>query len=178
MTPEAYHVAGPVKNDLISRLERDLAKIGKQEGPIFMSFIGDPCEDQVILSEAFRVIGHAGCRVRLLTKQRIPAFVFDHNVEVGVTLTCLSDDDTARWEPWTTSAGERLQNLEVAHDRGLLTFASCEPVIDPGSTLKLIQRAAPYCDVFAIGHSNHLGSWNWPSPEEEARVRGIDWRQF
>jgi hypothetical protein len=42
----------------------------------------------------------------------------------------------------------------------------------------MIERAAPYCDVFAIGCSNHLGSWNWPSPEEERRVRGIDWRGF
>jgi len=185
-TREDYHIPGPVKKDLISRLERDLAKIGKQEDPIFMSFIGDPCEvhvqeDYDLLRHALELIYLSGNRVRLLTKQSISEFSLPGKqgfAEFGETLTTRDVASRDVWERGTISAHVRLGNLYRFHESGYLTWASFEPVINPDFTLELIERAAPYCDVFAVGCSNHLGNWDWPSPEKEARVRAIDWQWF
>jgi hypothetical protein len=170
-----------LKPDLLGKLQRDLAKIGKQPRPIFLSFIGDPFERPG--TETTRAVLDAiwlsGNHVRLLTKQWMPSyFLSDDQAEVGVTLTCRDTKESLTWEPGTLLSEYRINNLVRSTDPEMVRWASFEPVINPDWTLELMERAAPYCDVFAIGCFNHLGNVDWPSPEEEARVRGIDWRKF
>ncbi len=183
---EDYHKAGPLKEDLVPRLERDLVKIGKQSEPIFMSFIGDPFEQEehdnlTTLTAVATVIHDSGNRIRFLTKQIMQhwfSYYIKPGDELGVTLTCANYEIALLWESGTASPPQRIENLRRAHDAGYLTWASCEPVINPAWTLELIERAAAYADVFAIGKANHLASWQWPSEEERQRVSSIDWTAF
>jgi hypothetical protein len=43
-----------------------------------------------------------------------------------------------------------------AHEQGIPTWASLEPVIDPEQTLGLIRRSYDYVDEYKIGKLNYL----------------------
>jgi len=62
---------------------------------------------------------------------------------------------------------DRIESLRQAHEKGIRTWASCEPVIEPAETLMVIEAVAPYVDFFAIGKWNH-----------DARAASIDWAKF
>ena len=57
--------------------------------------------------------------------------------------------------------------MQIAHDRGITTCVSFEPVIDPAQTLHLIERTK-FADLRFVGKMNH-------NPELEAT---IDWSKF
>jgi len=85
----------------------------------------------------------------------------------GTTLTFDNAADSLEWEPGAALPAERIAALQEAHDRGIFTWASLEPVIDPQQTLKLIQRSHEFVDLFKVGR------WNY-----DVRANKIDWRSF
>ena len=85
----------------------------------------------------------------------------------GAALTFADPDDSAAWEPNAAPPDDRLEALSLAHERGIRTWATVQPVIDPEQSLELIRRAHRYVDVF------RLGRWN-----EDARADDIDWAAF
>lgn len=86
----------------------------------------------------------------------------------GVTLTCDNDPDSLKNEPGAALSSDRIAALKVAHDRGIHTWVSLEPVLDPDQTLNLIERTHEFVDQFRVGKLNHF-------PERE---RLIDWPKF
>lgn len=85
----------------------------------------------------------------------------------GATLTFLNPEKSKLWEPGAALPKERIAALKIAHELGIGTWASCEPVIEPEETLAVIKEAAPYVDFFWIGKWNH-----------DARADTIDWPAF
>lgn len=85
----------------------------------------------------------------------------------GATLTFLSRTDSIAWEPGAALPGERMRALRKAHDLGISTWASIEPVIDPRQALEIIKRTHEYVDVVKIGR------WNY-----DRRANEIDWMSF
>jgi len=85
----------------------------------------------------------------------------------GVSLTFLDPVKSREWEPGAALPDDRLRALEEAHKRGIETWASLEPVIDPAETLELIRRSAGFVDHFKVGKWNH-----------DKRADKIDWRKF
>lgn len=170
--------------DVLARLANDLEKIKGQGKRIFLCFTCDPAPPDLRLIgwtiAAVKMIHDSGNFVTVLTKQLhvgliralIPGDLY------GASLTLHVSGDIEVWEPGTVDAGKRIFGLQVAHEAGIETFGSFEPVIDKGQTLDLIEMAAPYLTTAKVGKSNHLGGWNWPSEAWEERVRGIDWAGF
>ena len=188
---EFHQPARPVTNCL-KRLERDCLRLWSDYGcrMIFLCFICDPfpysnCETLQSPGEygtdVIRTIKNVGHKVRLLTKGWVPKSaldLLDEEDEVGVTLTCQDPHSSELWEPGAASPDDRCCNLIRAHDREIRTWVSFEPVLDPASVYALIQRTERYVDRYAIGKSNHLPDWNWPSEEWRQRVESIDWPLF
>lgn len=177
-----HETSVPVKNDPLGRLEHDCRVL--HDEPIFLSFTSDifqpePC--QWITQEALQIIKSSGNRVRILTKgcvTRQALELLGPGDELGVTLTMHTEQDAKTWEPNAANYGVRIFNLQRAKERGIHTWASFEPVIDPEQTLQLIKLAAPYIDIAKIGMANHLNQWDWPSQEWRERVESIDWPDF
>jgi DNA repair photolyase len=86
----------------------------------------------------------------------------------GSSLTFINDEDSIKWEPGAAVPEDRLDALRTAHDRGIETWASMEPVIDPAQTLRLIEESNEFVDFYWIGKLNH-------APETES---SIDWVRF
>jgi DNA repair photolyase len=86
---------------------------------------------------------------------------------VGLSLVWGSDAVRAQWEPNTATVGDRADNLQDARARGLRTFISVEPVIDPEEALWAIGVGMAVADEIRVGKLNHAEP---PAP--------VDWPQF
>ena len=60
----------------------------------------------------------------------------------------------------------KIRAIQTAHDRGIKTWVSLEPVIDPGQALRVIRELHPIVDHWKIGKINH-----WPGID-------VDWIAF
>ena len=63
---------------------------------------------------------------------------------------------------------ERLNILKTAHESGICTWISLEPVIDPEQALAVIQVAHKYVDFWKVGKLNHMKEYE----------RTVDWGKF
>jgi len=135
----------------------------KHEGrEVLLCFTCDPCgpgtDDTTV--EAIRILQKAGCQVNLLTKageRSLPAIgVLRPGVDkYGATLTLTNRDDSYAWEPGAPLFGERVAAIMEAKVRGVETWASLEPVIDPEQSLTLIRLTSGVVDTLKIGKWNY-----------------------
>jgi DNA repair photolyase len=183
MTREQFRQPSVPKKDVLARLEKDLAKAGKLDEPIFLSFANDPYPPQEadlgITRRAIELIKSSGNNVRILTKGAILASrdfdLLGKGDEFGVTLTLNNAICSEIWEPGAPDCYARLRYLEYAHTIGIKTWASCEPVIFTEQTLDLIESSASFVDLFKVGILNYSNSL----PEHlKAQLKPVDWAQF
>lgn len=158
------------------RPPHDARHVRGERGPVLLCFTSDPyqpCEEEHRLTrEAICILSYAGLEVRVLTKNPTLAITSDldvlraANVEFGVSLAWTSDEDRVKWEPHAGTVAERMDALAIAHENGLRTWVSIEPVIDPAQALDVLLLDT--VDVFKIGKLNH----------DKVREAQIDWRAF
>jgi DNA repair photolyase len=157
---------------IIDSLKTEAPKHAGRE--VLMCFTTDPYSPGAdsTTREAIRVLQSADCRVVILTKGGNRS-AGDLDLlrpgidKYGATLTFSKDTDSREWEPQAALPGERIDVLRAAKQRGIITWASFEPVIDPEQSLELIAAIAGIVDLCKIGRWNH-----------DARANSIDWRSF
>ena len=169
--------ANPVpRKGLLAALEKDL-KRNRINDQLFLCFTGDPyCRADVEHKTTRRVL-------ELLLAYQVPTAILTKAgtrclrdldlfkrfevLKVGATLTFTEEKDSRFWEPNAAPPADRLEALVQLHEAGVMTWASLEPVIDPGQTLEIIRDAHPFVDQFKLGKLNHH-----PLKDE------INWRRF
>lgn len=133
-----------------------------KEHGIFFSFTTDPMLLETILLTALAVRECImfNVPVKILTKSakfmQYKNWFFDYLppvcshskslVAFGFTLT--GHDEL---EPGASTNDERIEAMRKLHNAGFKTFASIEPIINFADSLSMIEKAAPYCDLFKIG---------------------------
>ena len=82
----------------------------------------------------------------------------------------MQTDETVRrdWEPYASTVEDRLNILKTAHEEGIYTWVSLEPVIDPDQALAVIHMAHPYVDYWKVGKLNHMKKYE----------STVDWGKF
>lgn len=144
----------------------------RAEGGVFFSFSTDPCDRDtfwltrraallcfdcdvpvtILTKSACWLSGRSGGEVELeLFGDRDDRDIFSPVVNKGllaVGFTLTGHDDM---EPGASGNDARIGAMAFLKDNGVKTFASVEPVIDTKASLKVIEQAAPYCDLFKIG---------------------------
>ena len=175
MTKENFLKAAPRK-DIIERLKIEAPKYAGRE--ILLCFTCDPYQplDDVLqlTRETIKILHELFITVRILTKggkRSMRDFdLLSANPDkswYGATLTFLYYEDWQEYEPFADSPLNRLAALNIAHNMGIRTWASLEPVINPEQTLKIIKISYDFVDVFKIGKWNH-----------DERINKIDWNKF
>ena len=170
---------------VLDELERDAARLARKNETrhVLLSFVTDPYQSVERAFELTRrtieILHNAGLAVAILTKGGFLASrdfdLLTHNDCFGVTLTFLDPKRSREWEPGAALPTDRMQSLDAAKNRGISTWVSLEPVIDPAESLALIETTFPYVDVFKVGTLNYA---NKLPPELQAQVKGIDWPKF
>ena len=162
---------------VLRALEKDARGLSGDERPILLSFTSDPYQELErsarLTQRALDIMLGYQLRVRLLTKNPALALELDADllgagkVEFGTTILFVDDAKRALWEPFAPTTESRMKALEAAHEMGLKTWVSLEPVIDPAEALCVIERLTNSVDVWKVGRWNH-----------DARANAIDWASF
>lgn len=173
-TKDQFHDPKPRLN-VITLLEKDCITLQETHAgqQIFLCFTCDPYQpidiEYQLTRQAIQVIHNYGLNVNILTKGgRRSARDFDllkPGDSYGTTLTLLTGFE--EWEPKAAPPLERMEYLKLAHDKGVHTWASLEPVIEPMQSLKFIELAHDFVDKFKVGTLNH-----------HPLAKTIDWHNF
>ena len=99
--------------------------------------------------QAIQILIDNGLRVMILTKGGMRAARdFDlletyDRCRFGTTVVFRNQADASQWELNAPPVADRIQAIHQAHGRGIKTWVSLEPVIDPDQALELIQELHP-----------------------------------
>lgn len=172
------------RDNLLARLKIDLVNRGSKapRERVLLCFTCDPYPtdiDTTVTREVIQLLHEYGYPVQILTKGGLRACrdfdLLKRGDAFATTLTLFNKEDSLQMEPGAAIPMERLYVLQQAHARNIETWASMEPVIDPDQTLKLIQWAAPYVDLFKVGK---LNSQKTMPADLKQLAKTIDWRKF
>lgn len=158
------------RKGIVDALKSGLAHMNIKDREINLCFTCDPYPadiDTTVTREVIKAIKNSGNHVRILTKGGFRAVedfdLLDNNDYFGVSIT--GDDFWIEEnEPKAAPLTERSQSLLYAHDAGIKTWVSFEPVFFPEYVYEFIQRC-DYIDTYKIGKLNYAPS-------------SIDWSVF
>lgn len=141
---------------------------------ILLCFVTDPYQpvenETKLTRKTIEMLHKYGLKVTILTKAGERA-MRDFDILLpgdtfATTLTLLTIEDTVKWEPLAGQSYERIKNLKEAHNIGLETWVSLEPVIKPQDSIVLMFEAKDFVDHYKVGILNyhpHADTIDWYS---------------
>jgi len=170
-SPTGKHLEPYVRKDALKLLEKDCKELHAEGDTreVLMSFTTDPYQPiddvDMLTRKAIGILINYGVPFTVLTKggkrsERDFDLIGEYAdyCRYGTTLTLINPTDINKWEPLAAPTGERTHALSEAYRRGIPTWVSIEPIIDPVQSLALIRETLPYVDEYKIGKMNHLES--------------------
>jgi DNA repair photolyase len=187
-TPDEWHKTAKARcEDVLTKFERDCERLSKKRPDnesrrVFFYFLSDPyqpLEEKLhVTRQGIEIAARHGIKVDILTKgdrkliEQDFQLMRDAKTHFGMTLSFINDESRKEWEPMASSVQDRLDTLQKAHDMGIYTWVSMEPVIKPDEALEVIRQAHGYVDFWKVGKLNHNKaieqSINWPQFREDA----------
>jgi DNA repair photolyase len=169
-----------VRDDVIKRLEMDAVTL-KNRGEsrsILLSFTTDPyCHLDVtekLTREAIRILHENSLKVSILTKggsrsERDFDLLSSKPLlsEYGATLVFTDESLRSEIEPFAARTEERIESLKKAHELGISTYVSLEPVWTAEQSLELVDKTYEFVDFFKVGKLNY-----------NRQQKNVDWKQF
>ena len=160
--------------DFLTRLRREAEALAPSE-PILLCFTCDPYqsldEKLGLTREVINMLHSAGHAVNILTKGGSRALrdadLLDKRDAFATTLTLLDDRESTAWEPGAALPSNRIATIREFHRRGVPTWVSLEPVLDPHVALAIIREIHEFVDLFKVGRLNY-----------HPLARKIDWHRF
>ncbi len=177
---EDYFSGANPKRNLIERIEKDAAKLSQCSNvpEILLSFIGDSYQHEEtelgLTRQIIQILIAHNLPFTVLTKGGSRAIRdFDllasyPNARFGTSLVFTEQSSVDQWEPGAASVEDRIQTIAKAHELGIKTWVSMEPVIDPAQAIKLVQRIHPMVDHWKVGKINH----------NKTVEQSVDWIKF
>lgn len=170
-TREEFHSHVEPRHGIVEAVKRQLDAEQITDKLIHLCFTCDPYPkgyDTTPTREVVKAIKDSGNHVQILTKSGNAALrdfdLLDDKDWFGATYTGVRTGwlfKPTPTEPYAAPHSERLYTLGVAHNQGINTWVSLEPVLVPRAVLELIE-VADYNDLFRIGKLNyHPSDVNW-----------------
>lgn len=169
-----FHKCIEPRKNIVEETRKQIEREGITGKLIHLCFTCDPYPkgyDSTPTREIIKVLKDSGNHVQILTKNGIDAMrdfdLLDSGDWFGVTYAGYESEEfftVPKSEPKASTPLERLQALYIAHDKGIKTWISAEPVLDDNDILSLIELAN-YVDLWKVGKLNYHPST-------------IDWREF
>lgn len=127
-----------------------------QEKGLFFSFTTDPMLPETIglTEQAIDIATDLSVPVKILTKctnwvdTLLPKLPINWREYYAFGFTLTGHDEL---EQGASTNEERIEAMKKLHDAGFKTFASIEPIIDFGSSYKMIQQTIGFCDLYKVG---------------------------
>ena len=162
ISPELFHASVTVKKDLFERLAEDVKKYKGTDQRVMLCFTCDPYPkiDAEVRDRTTRRV------LQLLVENDIPFQVLTKNGAMAeadfdlyrpgidafaVTLTTVNDGIASQREPGADLPFMRIQALKAAKARGIETWVSCEPIIEPAEILEVIDQTHGFVELYKFG---------------------------
>lgn len=168
-----FHAEVSPRRDIVDAVSRQLEREHITGKTIHLCFTCDPYPkgfDSSPTREIIKLLKDSGNHVQILTKCGESAArdfdLLDENDWFGVTF---AGYEPRSWdknfipeeEPGSGAPYYRLKALLAAYQKGIKTWVSCEPVINPADILQFIE-CADYVDMWKVGKLNyHPSSVDW-----------------
>lgn len=184
--PAAIHVSREefckpvVRDGVLTKFEKDAAFLekNKETRAILLSFTTDPYQPldvkHQLTRKAIQILHTHNLKVSILTKGgKRSERDFDllsarpELSEYGNTLVFTDEEYREKIERGAASTKERLKSLEKAHDLGIFTYVSLEPVWFPQQSLELIDLTKDFVDFYKIGKLNY-----------DPQQHNVNWSKF
>ena len=160
---EEFHTNVPPRAGIVEATKQQLEKDKITGKLIHLCFACDPYPtgyDTTPTREIIKAIKESGNNVQILTKGdgSRDFDLLDENDWYGITL----DGATTRTGHFDNAPLFRYTNLIKAHEKGIRTWVSFEPVLNAENVLGMIKDIAPHTDKVKIGKLNyHKSDINW-----------------
>ena len=174
---DAFHSQVRTRENILANLQDDAVSLKGDDREILLSFLSDPYSPEEMTScltrQALEILIEDGLRFTILTKGGIRAsrdfelLARYKKASFGSTLVLTSQKDADCWEPYAAPVRDRIKAVKLAHDKGIRTWISMEPVIDPAQAIQLVKELHPVVDHWKVGKLNY---------REEAH--NVDWKLF
>jgi DNA repair photolyase len=164
-TMEKFSSCPAPRADVEKNLIHDCREMQKRsmKGPVLLCFMTDPYQpiemDVGLTRRCIEIFNRFGISFTILTKGGMMASrdfsLYKEGDAFATTLTFLDEAKSLEWEPNAALPADRIAAIQLAHEMGIKTWASMEPVIDTEETLQLIRETHEFVDLFKIGKINH-----------------------
>jgi DNA repair photolyase len=171
-----FHAENRIRKDAIILLEKDAAKLRGDDREILFCFLGDPYNPDEhkngITRQAIEIMIRNDLRFTLLTKggararRDLDLLEGYFKCSIGQTIVWSKQESASHWEPNAAPLQERFELAQEAHKRGIKTWVSLEPVIDPDQALEVVRLLHPYVNKWKVGPVNYVAGVN------------VDWFKF
>lgn len=172
---ETYHKDIKVRDNLLEKVEKD-CQMNLFEGcRVHCCFTCDPYQDLDLETqttrEVLKLFKKYNVNFQILTKGGMRAArdfdLYKDGDSFGTTLTFADTDKSLEWEPKAAEPLSRIQAIVEAHERGIKTWVSLEPVICTQDAIAFVNDLHKHVDLWKIGR------WNY-----DPRAKEIDWGMF
>lgn len=165
-----FHAECTERPGILDKLRHDAKLLAGSTEPVLLCFSCDPYQPGAHATRAaLSILREFDVPFTVLTKGSLAwrdLDLYGPQDSFGVTLT-LDWPESESWEPFAATPHERIAQLQDAHNRGIRTWVSLEPVIYPEETLTLIELTHEYIDHYKVGKLNY-----------HPHAATIDWRAF
>jgi len=165
------------RKNVIEQIEKEAPQYRNDPRPILLCFTCDPYQPKEdvfnITRQGLKIFTENKCTVQVLTKGGTRACrdfdLLSQNPlnSFGTTLTFDNPTQSIEWEPKAALPDDRIEALKIAHEAGIKTWVSFEPVIEPEQVYRLIKKTHAFVDLYKVGKLNY-----------HPRAKEIDWRTF
>lgn len=156
------------RKDVLKKLSSDLEEMkGKKDNRrVLLCFICDPYQKDndfnYLTRECLELFWQYSINFQVLTKGGMKATrdfdLYKSGDAYAATLTFADAEKSKNWEPYAAEPQDRIDSIIAAKEKGIETWVSFEPVIDPNETFKLIDKTYKYTDLYKIGKINRYNT--------------------
>jgi len=174
---EEYHTKATYRKNVLDLLQKDLIEMAmvKDKRRVLLCFITDPYQGDYefnqLTTQALSLFKSYNIPMQVLTKGGMKAardfHLYKKTDAYAATLTFYNEAKSAEWEPGAAPPQERIKSLRKAKEKGIETWASFEPVIDPRETMELFEATKDVTDLYKIGKINGYNTGI-----------EVDWKEF
>jgi len=159
----AFATDPKVRPGVISALSRAVVKFANTKKRVLLSFTSDPYqpleERTETTRQAITILKCHSIPFQILTKGGwLPTRDFElycPGDTFAVTMTTLNIKQAERWEPDAAPPSERIAALVAAHERGIPTWISLEPLLDIPEAVRIMKETKDFVDHYKLGTLNH-----------------------
>lgn len=172
---ESFYSEIKERKDFLLNVEKDCVKLQGLTEKVLLCFTCDPYNSLDLETQTTRKVIELfkkyNINFQILTKSGDRAKrdfdLYKKGDAFASTLTFVSEEKSLKWEKNAPLPNNRIETLKYAHDLGIETWVSLEPVIDPEETLKLIELTHEFVDFYKVGTINYNDIKNQ-----------INWKEF